>query len=197
MRSVQTQMSVTLQEVALSFAPTAVPLYVLGLFNAAFMADKCEFRPDQCACLTETPLVGVALNVLVVVHWCLSTAELGLYYLKIPYTRPRRLVRLLFYVSLGIFVWLDATILALLSAWTFLGLNINPLRAGPYVISTIGVCLYVAFTLGKKMVFQTRVEKALVKGVEQRRAVLAQVPCLLLPPPPPPPPAPFHWQPRS
>jgi hypothetical protein len=175
MRSMQTQMLVTLQEVVISFLPTAVPIYVLGLFNAAFMADKCEFRPDQCACLSETPLVGVALDVLVIVHWCLSTAELGLYYLKIPFTRPRRLVRWLFYVSLGVFLWLDATILALLSAWTFLGLNINPLKAGPYVISAIGICLYIAFTLSKKMVFQTRVEKALVKGVALRRAALKVV----------------------
>jgi len=175
MRSMQTQAWIALQEVMLAFFPTAVPLYVLGLFNAAYMADKCEFRPDKCTCMSERPVVGQALDILVYLHWGLSTAELGLYYLKIPYTRPRRLLRSLFYLSLAAFLWLDLTVVCLLSAWTFLGLNINPLKAGPYVIAAIGVVLYTAFTLVKRKVFQTRVEKALVKGVAQRRAVLAKV----------------------
>lgn len=171
----QTQAFIAMQEVVLAFIPTAVPLYVLGLFDAAYMADRCEFRPDKCTCMAEKPLVAQAVNLLVYVHWGLSAVELGLYYLKIPYTGPRRLVRALFYLSLAAFLWLDLTVLSLLSAWTFLGLNINPLKAGPYVIAAIGSVLYLAFDLLKRKVFQTRVEKALIKGVAQRRALLAKV----------------------
>ena len=47
-----------------------------------------------------------------------------------------------------------------------LGLTIKPLKAGPFVIAGIGIILYAVFTFVKHSAFQTRVAKALTKGVQ-------------------------------
>jgi len=160
MRSMQTQVWVVLQEVVVAYFPTVLPLYVNSLYVAALSADRCEFRPDKCPCLGEASVFSVAVNLMVSLHWIISAAELGAFYLKLPYGKPRKLIRLFFYISLSFFLWLSLTMMCLLCAWTFLGLNVNPLKAGPYVIAGIGIILYVVFTFVKKTTFQTRVAQA-------------------------------------
>ena len=166
MRSVQVQILVAVQNVFIAYLPTVLPLYVLSLYKTALLADKCEFRSDRCTCLNEPEALAIAMDTLVSIHWVIAAAELGLYYLKIPYSTIRKVCRLVFYVSMSFFVWLSLACVTLLGAWTFLGLTIKPLKAGPFVIAGIGIILYAVFTFVKHSAFQTRVAKALTKGVQ-------------------------------
>ncbi len=174
MRSIQVQIFEVAQEIVVAYFPTLLPLYVESLYSAALSADRCEFRPDRCTCLGERSVISVAVSALVFGHWIVSAAELGAYYLKLPYGKPRALIRLLFYISLSFFLWLSLTLMCLLCAWTFLGLNVNTLKAGPYVICGIGIILFTLFTFIKKTTFQARVQQALIKGVNARKGLLAK-----------------------
>jgi hypothetical protein len=174
MRSMQVQILVVAQEIVVAYFPTLLPLYVESLYSAALSADRCEFRPDRCTCLGERSVISVAVSALVFCHWIVSAAELGVYYLELPYGKPRALIRHLFYISLSFFLWLSLTLMCLLCAWTFLGLNVNTLKAGPYVISGIGIILFTLFTFIKKTTFQARLQQALIKGVNARKGLLAK-----------------------
>jgi len=174
MRSIQTLFALVLQQVLAAYSTTFLPLYVLSLYNTTWLSDNCEFRPDRCSCLNEPSSIGVAINIMVSLHWILSAVELGLYYLQIPYNTTRKLIRVFFYISLTLFMWLTMTIIVLLCAWTFLGFTINALKAGPFVIAGVGIILYIMFTFVKKTTFQTRVTRALIKGVELRKGILSK-----------------------
>lgn len=168
-RTNQVEVQIVAQQVSVAFFPTILPLYVLALFNKAMLAEMCEFRNDKCTCLQEKPKIGVVINILVSIHWILSAAELAGYYLRIPYSKFKSLVRTLFYISFSFFIWLTMSLIFLLIAWVYLGLNVNPLKAGPFVVSASGILLFTMFTLIKNQNFQTRISKGLSKGIDQRK----------------------------
>ena len=92
-----------------------------------------------------------------------------MYYLRIPYSNFKSLVRTLFYISFSFFIWLTMSLIFLLIAWVYLGLNVNPLKAGPFVVSASGILLFTLFTFIKHQIVQTRISKGLAKGIDQRK----------------------------
>ena len=103
-RTTQVEVQIVAQHVSVAFFPAILPLYVLALFNKAMLAEMCEFRNDKYTCLEEKPKIGVSINILVSIHWILSVAELAGYYLRIPYSKFKSLVRTLFYISFSFFI---------------------------------------------------------------------------------------------
>ena len=66
------------------------------------------------------------------------------------------------------------SLIFLLIAWVYLGLNVNPLKAGPFVVSASGILLFTLFTFIKIQIVQTRISKGALPAFFLRPSSLCE-----------------------
>ena len=182
-RTSLTEWSVVVYELMIVLGPSVLIYILVGLLKTAYQANRCEFRPDVCACYKEAPfvieMVGIA-NMLLFVFFFLSVAEMSLFYLSIPYALFRRIVRFAFYLLFFFVIWCAIVFLLVVTLFILLGILIKPTYLAPYGIAAIGIVACCASLFANKRKFQTRVERAVAKRVEQEKSKMTSVPPILL-----------------
>lgn len=182
-RTALTEWSVVMYELMIVVAPSVLIYIMLGLLKTAYQANRCEFRPDVCKCFEEEPfviqMVGIA-NTVLIVFFFWSVTEMSLFYLSIPYALFRRIVRLGFYLLFYFVIWCAIVFLLVVTLFVLLGILVKPTYLAPYGIAIIGVVACCASLFANKRKFQTRVERAVAKRVEQEKSKMTSVPPILL-----------------
>jgi len=182
-RTVFSQWKLVIIEMLVSISPTIFVYIIARMTTDAYRVSKCEFRPDTCSCNKE--LDGVLqipqmLNVIVYVYFFIAMLEVGLYYLAVPYTLPRRILRHAFYLSFFIMNALSIVSVLTIVLFVFLGILIKPTHLAPYGIAIIGTVACCAAFYAKLVKFQTRVSRAVRKRVRAEKSKIVDVPPTLL-----------------
>jgi len=139
--------------------------YVATSWEAGFKAYHCENVIAKEKCYGKPEPISALLNFSVLCHTLVCAAELTVYYLKIPYYLPLRLLRYVFYASSALFLGIAAWMLLLNFIWICLGVLQKPKLLAPYALAAILILAVCASYYGKLMRFRARVSHKVGKRV--------------------------------
>lgn len=182
-RTLFLQFKLVVIEVTMAIAPVIVIYIIAAQITSAYRASKCEFRPDVCRCLSEVDgvlQIPIILTVLIYIYFWVAMLEIGLYYLAVPYTLPRRILRHVFYFLFFLMAAMGIVGVLVVVLFIFLGILIKPTHLTPYGIALIGIVACCASFYAKLVKFQTRVQRAVRKRVAAEKGKIKDVPIQLL-----------------
>ena len=181
-RSLIVQWLVVIYEVLIVVVPSTLIFLLTSLLKTAYQAQKCEFRPDVCNCFSEVDFIvqmTVLTNLLLYVLFFVSVLEMSVFYLSIPYSLFRRILRIVFYALFFFVIWLAIVILLVVVLFVLLGILVKPTHLAPYGIAIVGTVACCVAVYAKKRKFQTRVERAVSKRVDAEKGKMLVPPILL------------------
>ena len=182
-RSFINEFVIVCYELAIVILPSTIIYILVDLLKGAYQAQKCEFRADVCSCYSESDallqMTGAVVSG-VQAFFLISVLEMAVFYLCIPYSLYRRILRVLFYVAFFAIVWASMVIVQIVVLFVLLGILVQPTYLAPYGIAIVGTAACCASYFAKQRKFQTRVERAVAKRVEMEKGKMNSVPPLLL-----------------
>jgi len=139
--------------------------YVATSWEAGFKAYHCENVIAKEKCYSKPEPISTLLNFSVLCHTLVCAAELSVYYLKIPFSMPLRLLRYIFYASFVFFLGIATWMLLLNFTWICLGVLQKPKLLAPYALAAILMLAVGASYYGKLTRFRVRVAHAVGKRI--------------------------------
>jgi len=142
--------------------------------QGAYKRYFCESRIDQGNCYAEPEHASQVLNIFCLLASLVAIVELGIFFLNVPSTLFRRVLRVFFYVSFPLVGAVSLMLVLLSLAWIFIGALQQPSKIGPYALAAVGMLVNIARYHGRLRRIQARVKFHVVEQLDEHVRNLAR-----------------------
>ncbi len=97
----------------------------------------CEPRIDQDVCYSELEPLSAAFNFLLLIFTLICIFDLSCYYLLIPFSPTRRVLRVVFYIFYTVLCWIAVFFTFTNATWIYIGTLQAPRKLAHYALAPV------------------------------------------------------------